>query len=210
MKSGNVIRVLLVDDHFMVRRGIAAALHAERDIEVVAEAANSDELMVRSREHGPDVVLMDWRLPGLNGSEATALLRQEFPEAKVLMLSAMDGDDHVQSAIRAGASGYLLKSSDRAEIVEAIRKVHAGRTHFSPEIAALLDKVSHRMGITAREREVLAKVAAGESNKEIGDQLGITEATVKVFMGRIFTKLDARDRAHAVMLAIKRGIIDPR
>jgi len=209
MKTGDAIRVILVDDHFMVRRGLAAALHTERDIKVVAEAANSDELMERYRKHRPDIVMMDWRLPGLNGGETTALLRQEFPEAKVLMLSALDGDDYVQSAIHAGASGYLLKSSDRPEILEAIRKVHAGGEHFSPEITAVLDKVANRMAITAREREVLAKVAAGESNKEIGDQLGIAEATVKVFMGRIFAKLDARDRAHAVFLAIKRGIIDP-
>ncbi len=204
-----LIRVLLVDDHFMVRRGLAVALRVEKDIKVIAEAANSDEMLERYREHLPDVVLMDWRLPGLNGSEATALLRQEFPEAKVLMLSALDGDEHVHLAVRAGALGYALKSADRSEIVEALRKVQAGQRYFPAAIAAKLNDRLHKVEISPREREVLAKAAAGERNKEIADHLGITEATVKVFMTRIFSKLEARDRAHAVVIAIKRGIIDP-
>jgi len=207
--SHPVTTVLLVDDHFMVRRGLAVALRVERDLEVVAEAANSEELMEQYRQHRPDVVLMDWRLPGMNGSEATALLRREFPEAKVLMLSALDGDEHVHSAVRAGALGYLLKSSDRTEIVRAIRAVQAGQPYFPAEIAAKLNNRMQKKEISPRERAVLEKAAAGERNKEIADHMGITEATVKVFMARIFAKLDARDRAHAVVIAIRRGIINP-
>ena len=207
--SNPVTKVLLVDDHFMVRRGLAVALRVERDLEVVAEAANSDELMERYRQHRPDVVLMDWRLPGMNGSEATALLCREYPEAKVLMLSALDGDEHVHSAVRAGARGYLLKSSDRTEIIRAIRAVQAGQVYFPAEIAAKLNNRMQKKEISPRERAVLEKAAAGERNKEIADHMGITEATVKVFMARIFAKLDARDRAHAVVIAIRRGIINP-
>ncbi len=207
--SNPVTTVLLVDDHFMVRRGLAVALRVERDLEVVAEAANSDELMERYRQHRPDVVLMDWRLPGMNGSEATALLCREFPEAKVLMLSALDGDEHVHSAVRAGALGYLLKSSDRTEIIRAIRAVQAGQAYFPAEIAIKLNNRMQKKELSPRERAVLEKAAAGERNKEIADHMGITEATVKVFMARIFAKLDARDRAHAVVIAISRGIINP-
>ncbi len=208
MKNG-AIEVLLVDDHFMVRRGLAVALRVEKDLKVVAEAGNCEELLQAYRKHLPDVVLMDWRLPGPNGAEATALLRAEFPEAKVLMLSALDGDEHIHLAVRAGALGYLLKSAERREIVEAIRAVNSGKTYFPPELAELLHDRDNKMEISPREREVLAKAAAGERNKEIADHLGIAEATVKVFMARIFHKLEARDRAHAVVIAIKRGIIDP-
>jgi two-component system NarL family response regulator len=207
--KASAIRVLLVDDHFMVRRGLAVALQVEKDIKVVAEAANSDEMLARYREQLPDIVLMDWRLPGLNGSEATALLRQEFHDARVLMVSALDGDEHVYQAVRAGALGYVLKSADRSEIVQALRKVQSGQRYFPAAIAAKLNDRLHKVEISPREREVLAKAAAGERNKEIAEHLGITEATVKVFMTRIFSKLEARDRANAVVIAIKRGIIDP-
>jgi DNA-binding NarL/FixJ family response regulator len=208
MKAAS-IAVLLVDDHFMVRRGLAVALRVERDLAVVAEAGNCEEMLVAYRRHLPDIVLLDWRLPGPNGAEAAALLRQEYPGAKVLMLSALDGDEHIHLAVRAGAAGYVLKSAERREIVQAIRAVHSGKSYFSPGIEELLHDRARKVEISPREREVLARAAAGERNKEIADHLGITEATVKVFMARIFHKLDARDRAHAVVIAIKRGIIDP-
>jgi DNA-binding NarL/FixJ family response regulator len=204
------IGVLLVDDHFMVRRGLAVALRVEKDLKVVAEAGNCDEMLHAYRRFLPEVVLMDWRLPGPNGAEATGLLRREFPAAKVLMLSALDGDEHIHLAVRAGAAGYLLKSADRREIVQAIRTVHGGKTYFPPGVAEMLHDRASKLELSPREREVLAKAATGESNKEIADHLGIAEATVKVFMARIFHKLEARDRAHAVVIAIKRGIIDPR
>ncbi|EDY22435.1 two component transcriptional regulator, LuxR family [Chthoniobacter flavus Ellin428] len=203
------IGVLLVDDHFMVRRGLAVALRVEKDLAVVAEAGNCEEMLAAYRQHRPDVVLLDWRLPGPNGAEATALLREEHPGARVLMLSALDGDEHIHLAVRAGAAGYVLKSAERGEIIQAIRAVHGGKSYFSPGLEALLHDRARKVEISPREREVLVRAAAGERNKEIGDHLGISEATVKVFMARIFQKLDARDRAHAVVIAIKRGIIDP-
>jgi len=201
------IRVLLVDDHFIVRRGLASSLGVETDISVVAETGSPEEAIALFRKHSPHIVVTDWRMPKMTGPQFTAALREEFPEAQVLILSAFEGEEFVHTAVAAGAMGYILKSSEREAILNAIRTVAKGGRYFSPDLA---EKLAHRQrveGITTREREVLEKVASGFANKEIADALGITEGTVKIHVGNILAKLDARDRTHAATIAIHRGII---
>lgn len=203
----NKIRVLLVDDHFIVRRGLASSINIEADLQVVAEAASGEEALQLFRKHEPDLVMTDWQMPRMTGPEFTAALSAEFPLAQVVILSAFAGDEHIFSAAQAGAAGYLLKSAEREMILAAIRTVAGGGRYFPPEVAEKLNTRKRLEGITAREREVLEKVAMGFANKQIADALGITEGTVKIHIGHILTKLDARDRAHAATLAIQRGII---
>jgi len=202
----NMIRVLVADDHAVVRAGLVAVLHLEADIRVVAQARTGEEAVQLYRDMRPDVVTMDLRMPGNGGSSAIASLRAEFPNAKVLVLTTLSGDEHVYRALEAGALGFLLKDSDDGELAAAIRTTHAGKRTIPADVAAIL---AGRIGfepLSAREVEVLRKVAKGRSNKEIGENLHISENTVKSYLKTIALKLDAPDRTAAVMIAVKRGL----
>ena len=201
----NMIRVLVVDDHAVVRAGLVAVLHLETDIRVVAQARTGEEAVQLYRDMRPDVVTMDLRMPGNGGCSAIASLRAEFPNAKVLVLTTLSGDEHVYRALEAGALGFLFKDDD-GELAAAIRTTHAGKRTIPADVAAIL---AGRIGfepLSAREVEVLRKVAKGRSNKEIGEDLRISENTVKSYLKTIAFKLDAPDRTAAVMIAVKRGL----
>jgi DNA-binding NarL/FixJ family response regulator len=202
------IRVLAVDDHPLLREGIAAVLEGEEDLELVAEATNGQEAVDRFRIYRPDVTLMDLQMPGMNGIDAMLAIRSEFTNARFIVLTTYQGDVQALRALKAGASGYLLKSMLRKELLETIRAVHAGRKRIPPEIAAeLADHVTDD-ALSDREVEVLRRVATGHSNKIIAAQLIVSEATVKGHMKSILSKLGANDRTHAVTIAMKRGFID--
>ncbi len=203
-----VIRVLAVDDHPVLRDGIAALIATQPDITLVAEAATGREAVEQFRRHRPDVVLMDLQMPDLGGIEAMLAIRQEFRDARFIVLTTYRGDAQVLRAIRAGARGYLLKGMLRNELIEAIRAVHSGQKRIPAEVAAELADHAADDELTAREIEVLRAIAAGNSNKLIGQKLSITEETVKGHIKNIFSKLGASDRTHAVTIALKRGIID--
>jgi DNA-binding NarL/FixJ family response regulator len=202
-----MIRILSVDDHPLLRRGIAAFVNAESDMTLVAEASNGEEAIDKYRLHRPDVTLMDLQMPGLNGIEATSRILAEFPEARIIVLTTYSGDVQVLRALKAGARAYILKGHDR-ELVETIHAVMQGRKRIPPEIAAELAEHAIDDELSAREIEVLGLIAAGNSNKQIADRLFIAEATVKSRITNILSKLGANDRAHAVTIAVKRGIIE--
>ncbi|OJV44296.1 MAG: DNA-binding response regulator [Acidobacteriales bacterium 59-55] len=192
----------------MLREGIAAVLEGEPDMELVGEAANGREAIELFRHHRPDVTLMDLQMPELNGINAIAAIRSEFPAARFVVLTTYRGDVQALRALKAGASGYLLKNMLRKDLLDTIRAVHAGLRRIPPEIAAELADHVTEDALSDREVEVLRRVAAGNSNKIIGAQLSVSEATVKGHMKSILSKLGANDRTHAVTIAIKRGIID--
>lgn len=202
------IRVLVVDDHPLLREGVAAVVERQADMVLVAEAADGREAIERFREHQPDVTLMDLQMPEMGGVEAIAAIRHHCPNARVIVLTTHHGDVQALRAFKAGASGYLLKSMVRKELVETIRTVHAGRRRIPPEIAAAIAEHVSDDALSEREIEVLTEAARGNANKIIAAHLGITEDTVKVHMKNIFSKLDANDRTHAVTIAISRGIIE--
>lgn len=207
MKSAKPIRILVVDDHFMVRMGLSASLNVEPDMEVIAEAGNAEAALDSFRKHRPGLVLLDVRLPGMSGSECAAALLREFPQAAVLMLSTHAGEEEIYRSLQAGARGYVLKSARREELLRAIREVFAGRSYVDPVAAsALASRDSHR-SLTGRELEVLRMVAKGMGNKEIAATLDIAEATVKLHVSHIFEKLSVRDRTEAATAALQRGII---
>jgi len=203
-----IIKVLTVDDHPLLREGIAAVLEGEQDVELVAEAANGQEAIELFRRHRPDVTLMDLQMPGMNGIETIVAIRSEFPDARFVVLTTYQGDVQAFRALKAGASGYLLKSMLRKDLLETIRAVNAGKRRIPPEIAAELAEHMTEDALTDREIEVLRRVAGGNSNKIIGVQLSVSEATIKGHMKSILAKLGANDRTHAVTIAIKRGFID--
>ena len=202
------ISVMIVDDHPLLREGIAAVIQGESDMVVVAEANNGLEAVDRYREHRPDVTLMDLLMPRMDGLAAIVAIRGEFPEARVVILTTYRGDAKALRALKAGAAGYLLKSLIRTELLEAIRSVHAGRRRIPPQIAAELAEHAAKESLSERELAVLECVAAGNSNRKAAAQLYVTEETVKAHMKSILSKLGANDRTHAVMIALKRGIID--
>jgi DNA-binding NarL/FixJ family response regulator len=203
----NLIRILTVDDHPLLRKGIAALVNAEDDMKLVAEASSGEEAIEKFRTHRPDVTLMDIQLPGLNGIETISEIHSEFPNAKIIVLTTYSGDAQVVRAIKAGARAYLLKRQVHRELLETIRAVHAGQRRIPQEVAVEL--VDHpRDDLTPREIDVLRLIASGNANKEIADQLSIGEASVKSYVANILSKLDAKDRAHAVTIGLKRGIID--
>jgi len=202
-----LIRILSVDDHPLLRKGIAALVNNENDMKLVAEASSGEEAIEKFRAHQPDVTLMDIQLPGLNGIETLSQIRKEFPSARIIVLTTYSGDVQVVRAIKAGARGYLLKRQVHRELLETIRAVHAGQRRIPQEIAVEL--VDHpRDDLTPREIDVLRLIASGNANKEIADQLSIGEASVKSYVANILSKLDAKDRAHAVTIGLRRGIIE--
>ena len=202
------IKVLAVDDHPLLREGIAAVIEDEEDIELVAEAVSGHEAIELFRQHRPDVTLMDLQMPGMNGIDAIVAIRSEFPNARFVVLTTYQGDVQALRALKAGASGYLLKNMLRRELLDTIRAVNAGRRRIPPEIAAELADHVTEDALSEREIEVLRRVAAGNSNKIIGVQLSVSEATIKGHMKSIMAKLGANDRTHAVTIATKRGFID--
>jgi len=208
VSQSNRIRVLCVDDHPLVRDGIAFALQAQRDMELVAEATNGWEAVAAFRQHRPDVTLMDLQMPQMNGIEAIRNIRQEFPRARIVVLTTYSGDVQATRALTAGAVGYLLKSMLRTELIDTIRGVHAGQRRIPAEIA---NEIAEHVGadaLSARETEVLRVVAAGCSNKIVADRLNISEETVKGHVKSVLAKLCANDRTHAVLIAMKRGFLD--
>jgi DNA-binding NarL/FixJ family response regulator len=207
MASQEQIRIMCVDDHAIVREGLNAIISAQPDLSVVAEAGSGEEAIELYRQHQPSIVLMDLRLKGASGLEATIAIRQEFPQAKIIMLTTYDGDEDIHRALDAGAQGYLLKDTLRKELIEVIRAVHAGQRRVPPSLAVKLAEHMPRMPLSAREIEILKLIAQGLRNKEVGGMLGIAEDTVKVHVKNIFDKLDVNDRTQAVTVALHRGII---
>jgi DNA-binding NarL/FixJ family response regulator len=203
----NPIRVLAVDDHPLLREGIAAVIAGQQDLVLVAEAANGREAVERFREHRPDITLMDLQMPEMSGIDAIVAIRSEFPGARIVVLTTYTGDAQAIRAFQAGASGYLLKSMLRKELLDTIRTVYAGKRRIPAEIAAEIAEHHTDDALTEREIEVLRLVAAGNANKIVAARLAISEETVKAHMRSILSKLAANDRTHAVTIALKRGII---
>lgn len=201
------IRILVVDDHPLMQEGIASAIEGEQDMVLAATASNGHEAIVAFREHRPDVTLMDLQMPKTNGLDAIKLIRREFPEARIVVLTTYQHDTQAIAALRAGAAGYLLKNMLRKELIEAVRAVHSGRRRISAEIASEIAEYATDDALSEREIEVLRRVASGGANKSVAAQLGITEETVKAHMKSILAKLNAQDRTHAVAIAVKRGIL---
>ena len=204
----NLIRILTVDDHPLLREGIAFLVKSQQDMELVAEASDGEEAIAQFRLHRPDVTLMDLRMPNLNGTEAISRIRNEFPDAKIIVLSTYGGDVQVLRAIKAGARGYIVKGHVHRELLDAIRSVHAGHKRIPPEIAAELADHAADDHLSLRELDVLRLIGAGNANKQIADELSIGETTVKNHISSILSKLGANDRAHAVTIALRRGIIE--
>jgi DNA-binding NarL/FixJ family response regulator len=201
------IKLLIVEDHHIVRQGLVALLKTVPDMEVVAEASDGAVGVDLFRQHRPDVTLMDLRLPTLGGAAAVAKIRTEFPAARIIVLTTFDGDEDIYRALQAGARGYLLKGMFGEELLDAIRAVHAGKTRIPPVVA---ERLAGRMGgqeLTARELEVLGLIVRGQSNKEIGGSLSISEATVKTHINSILSKMGVTDRTQAATTAIQRGIV---
>lgn len=207
MKRPNCIRLLVVDDHQAFRLGLVAIVNEYPDLEVVAEAGTATQAIELCRTCHPDVVLMDLRLPGMSGVEATLAIRKEFPQCRIIVITTYDGDEDIYRALQSGAQGYLLKDISKEELVDAIRTVHAGECRIPPNVASRLAARVGRPEITPREIEVLKFVAKGKSNKEIAQHLDITEDTVKGHLKSVFAKLGVSDRTQAAMSALQRGIM---
>jgi len=203
-----LIRILAVDDHPLFRRGIATLIAGQSDLGLVAEASNGREAIQQFRAHRPDVTLMDLQMPEMNGLDAMIAIRNEFPEARIIVLTTYTGDVQVLRALKAGARGYLLKNLLHKELLDTIRAVHAGKRTLSPEASYQLAEHATDDALTPGEISVLRLIAAGNANKQIADQLSITEETVKGRVKNILSKLGAHDRTHAAMIGLKRGIIE--
>jgi DNA-binding NarL/FixJ family response regulator len=208
MSEPTRIRVLSVDDHPLLREGIAAIINNQPDMVLVAQACNAQEAVQQFRKHQPDVTLMDLRLPDKSGIDAMITVRAEFPEARVIILTTFEGDVEIQRALEAGARGYMLKSMPPKELVEVIRQVHAGKKRIPPQLAAQLAEHMSDEDLTPREIEVLSQIAGGNRNRDIAEKLFITEETVKVHIKHIMEKLGASDRTQAVAIGVRRGIIE--
>lgn len=203
-----MIKVLAVDDHPVFREGIASLLKVDTSVELVAEASNGAEAIRLFREHRPDVTLMDLQMPHMSGLEAIEKIREDYPHARIIVLTTFTGDVQVMRAFRAGARGYLLKSLLRKDLLETIHAVHGGSRRMPPEVAARIAEFAVDDALSAREIEVLRLIAGGNANKEIAAQLRISEETVKGHVSNILSKLGANDRTHAAMIGLKRGFID--
>jgi DNA-binding NarL/FixJ family response regulator len=204
----NLIRILTVDDHPILRKGLAALVNAELDLKLVAEAANGKEAVEAFRCHQPDITLMDLQMPGMDGIQAIEAICSEFPGARIIVLTTYTGDTQVVRALKAGARAFVLKGHVLDELLDTIRAVHAGKKRIPPDVAAELADHATDDALTEREIDVLRLIAAGNGNKQIADELSISEATVKSRVTNILSKLGANDRAHAVTIGLKRGIIE--
>jgi len=207
LKKKHPVRVMLVDDHPAFRKGLAALIESERDLTVVAEAENGKQALETFREARPDVVLMDLRLPGMGGVEATIAIRKEFPDARIIVLTTFDTDEDIYRAIQSGAQSYLLKDTSEDQLAETIRAVHAGNPLLPAKVAERLAARRQRPDLSEREMEVLQMLLKGCSNKEIGSALFISEDTVKAHLKTLFVKLDVKDRTEAAISAIRHGIV---
>jgi DNA-binding NarL/FixJ family response regulator len=205
--DSGVIRILTVDDHALLRKGIAALVNVEPDMKLVAEASTGEEAIKEFKKHRPDITLMDLQMPDMSGIEATIAIRSDFPNARIIILTTYPGDVQVLRALKAGARAYLLKGELNRDLLEAIRAIHAGQKRIPPEVAAELAEHTGEDDLTSREIDVLRLIAAGSANKEIAGQLSIAEETVKNHVSNILAKLHAKDRTHAVTTGLKRGII---
>lgn len=205
--TSNLIRILTVDDHPLLRKGIASLVNGESDMKLVAEASCGLEAIEKFRLHRPDVTLMDLQMPDISGAETIRQIQEEFPEARIVVLTTYTGDVQVLNALKVGARAYILKGHVHRELLETIRAVHAGQKRIPPDIAAELAEHAADDALSPREIDVLRLIAAGNSNKLVADQLAIGEATVKSHVTNILSKLGANDRVHAVTIALKRGII---
>ena len=202
------IRILSVDDHPVVRQGIAGLVNVQPDMTVVADAANGRDAITQFRTHRPDVTLMDIQMPEMNGLDALIAIRSEFPDARLIVLTTYEGDVHILRALKAGAQGYLLKNTLHSDLLQTIRAVHSGRRGLSPEVSFQVAQHATDQSLTPAEVVVLRLIAEGNANKEIADQLSITEDTVKGRVKSILAKLDANDRTHAAIIGLRRGIIE--
>jgi DNA-binding NarL/FixJ family response regulator len=207
MSTKKSIRVLIVDDHFMARLGLGVPINGEPDMKVVGEAADAAEAIALFRKLKPDVATMDYRLPGAGGVEAAQQILAEFPEARILMITAYEGEEDIFRAIQAGACGYLTKDASRAELLDAIRRAHAGETVLAPAVAAKLRERQRREPLIPREIDILRHIVDGRANKEIASALNLSEPLVKLHVRKILEKLGAPDRTRAATLAIERGIV---
>lgn len=201
------LRIMLVDDHYLVRVGLASIIALEPDMTVCAEASTGEQAIELFRLHQPDVTLMDLRLSGVNGSEATEAILSEFPDARIIVISTYVCDEEIYNALQAGAMAYLVKSVQREELVQAIRKAAGGQRHIPPEVAARLAERVGRSQLSARELDVLRLLVGGKRNRAIADELAITEGTVKLHVSSILSKLGALDRTEAVTVALQRGLV---
>ena len=208
MSNPAPIRILVVDDHQLIRVGINTLIFPEADMKVVGEASDGREAVAKYRECRPDITLMDLQMPEMGGFDAIVAIRGEFPDARIIVLTTYTGDVQAQRAMKAGAQGYLLKNLLHKELLQTIRTVYGGRKAMAGEIAAGVAEHTGEEGLTPKEVDVVRLIAAGNANKEIAAQLGITEETVKSRVKNILDKLSANDRTHAVTIAVKRGIIE--
>jgi DNA-binding NarL/FixJ family response regulator len=207
MNDSSHIRILCVDDHPLVHEGIATVIRNQPDMTLIAEAFNGRDAVQKFREHQPDVVLLDLRLPDMSGIDTMITIRNEFPEARAIILTTFEGDVEIQRALEAGARAYVLKSMPPKELVEVIRKVHAGKKPIPPQIAAQLAEHYGDESLTEREIDVLRQIAGGNRNRDIAEKLFISEETVKVHIKHVMEKLGASDRTQAVAIGVRRGII---